>query len=72
MKGYPNLTPAAARVNAGLTQEEAARKIGTTKATIIKWEKGEVSPNMDKATVMAKVYGWPLQFIIFGKELTEA
>lgn len=72
MKGYPNLTPAAARVNAGYTQEEAAKKIGTTKATLIKWEKGEVSPSVDKATVMANVYGWPLQFIIFGKESTVA
>lgn len=72
MKGYPNLTPAAARVNAGYTQEEAAKIIGTTKATIVKWEKGEVSPNIEKATVMADAYGWPLQFIIFGKELTVA
>lgn len=71
MKGYPNITPAAARINAGYTQEEASKKIGTTKVSLIKWEKGEVSPQIDKAEAMAKLYGWPLQFIIFGKELTE-
>ncbi len=72
MREYPYLTPAAARVNAGMTQEAAAKEIGTTKATLIKWEKGEVSPNMEKAEIMARVYGWPLQFIIFGKKLTVA
>lgn len=72
MKGYPNITPAAARINAGLTQDEAAQKIGITKVTLIKWEKGYVSPNTEKAEAMARLYGWPLQFIIFGKELTVA
>jgi len=71
MEGYPNLTPAAARVNANMTQEEAANKIGVTKVTIIKWEKGEGSPNIEKAQALADVYRWPLQFIIFGKRLTE-
>lgn len=72
MKRYPYITPAAARVNAGYTQKEAAQMIGTTKATLIKWEKGSMSPNIEKAEAMAKVYCWPLQFIIFGKELTDA
>ena len=72
MNTYPNLTPAAARVNAGYTQEEAANIIGVTKATIVKWEKGETSPNIEKAQVMADAYHWPLQFIILGKGLTIA
>lgn len=31
---------AAARVNAGMTQEEVAKKMGISKQTIINWEKG--------------------------------
>ena len=72
MSTYPNITPAAARVNAGYTQEEAAARIGITKATLIKWEKGDTSPNIEKAQVMADVYQWPLQFIILGKKSTVA
>ena len=34
------ITLAAARVNAGFTQEEVAKKMGISKQTIINWEKG--------------------------------
>ena len=32
---------AAARVNAGMTQEDVAKKMGISKQTIINWEKGK-------------------------------
>ena len=35
----------AARVNAKLTQVEAAKKIGVTQNTIYRWEKGEIAPS---------------------------
>ena len=35
---------AAARVNAGLTQEDMAREMHLNKATIVNWEKGRVVP----------------------------
>jgi DNA-binding XRE family transcriptional regulator len=38
------ITMAAARVNAGLTQQELADKMQVTKQTIINWEKGRVIP----------------------------
>lgn len=65
MNGYPQITPAAARVNAGMTQESAAKEIGVTKATIVSWEKGATKPNLEKAQRMADVYKMPLQFILF-------
>jgi DNA-binding XRE family transcriptional regulator len=44
--GIPvQITLKAARVNAGLTQEEIASKIHVNKATIINWEKGKTSPS---------------------------
>ena len=36
----PKISLKAARVNAGLTQEQAARAIGKTKQTIVNWEAG--------------------------------
>lgn len=35
---------AAARVNAGLTQEDIARKMHLNKQTIVNWEKGRIIP----------------------------
>lgn len=66
------ITVAAARVNAGYTQEQAAKKIGVTKATLINWEKGKSIPQTDKAQIMADLYKIPLQFIIFEKKSTVA
>ena len=38
----PKITLKAARVNAGMTQDEAAGFLGKTKQTIVNWENGEV------------------------------
>lgn len=35
------ITLAAARVNAGMTQEDVARKMKVSKATIVNWENGK-------------------------------
>ncbi len=72
MENIMQITPAAARVNAGLTQEEAAKLIGVSKQTINNWESGKTIPGTDKAQVMADLYRMPLQFIIFGKKSTVA
>ena len=36
----PKITLKAARVNAGMTQDEAAGFLGKTKQTIVNWENG--------------------------------
>lgn len=46
----------AARVNAELTQEEAAAEMGVTKQTIINWEKGKVVPGIPEIEKMARLY----------------
>lgn len=53
----------AARVNAKLTQEEAARRQGVSRSTIIKWEKGKAIPTIPKLHKMAEVYGIPVDYI---------
>ena len=58
----------AARVNANLNLEEAAKAIGVTKNTLIGYESGKVSPRVDTAKKMADVYGMPIENINFYAE----
>lgn len=54
---------AAARVNAGMTQKEVAEKMGVSKVTIVNWEKGRTLPNMATARKLAELYSIPLDNI---------
>lgn len=54
---------AAARVNAGLTQEAAAKKMGVTKQTIINWEKGKIVPGIPEVEMLSRVYDIPQDYI---------
>ena len=66
----PKITLEAARVNAGLQQKDAAKQLGITPATLRSWENGDTMPDIDKAQAMAKLYGYPISYIFFGKKLT--
>ena len=46
----------AARVNANLTQQEAADKLGVSKHTIISWELGRAKPKKYAIIALAKIY----------------
>lgn len=50
---------AAARVNAGLTQEDVAKEFGVSKQTIINWEKGKSVPKIAEIMLLARVYKIP-------------
>ena len=58
---------AAARVNAELTLEQACKKLGVSKNTLIKWEKGLSCPTWDKVQLIGEVYRFPIDNIIFLK-----
>lgn len=60
-------TMKAARVNAGLTQEEAAKKLEVSKATLLGYENGKTVPRIDFAQKMAKLYQLSVDEIIFLK-----
>lgn len=47
----------AARVNAGLTQVEAAKKLGKSPNTIILWENGTIVPDRANLYLLAGIYG---------------
>ncbi|MCI8483465.1 MAG: helix-turn-helix transcriptional regulator [Lachnospiraceae bacterium] len=50
---------AAARVNAGLTQNDVAEKINVSKQTIINWEKGRVTPGIPEIEMLSRIYEIP-------------
>ena len=57
---------AAARVNAGLTQEQTAHIMQVDRSTVRRWEKGTKIPNYDESKQLSKVFGIPLDNIFFG------
>lgn len=48
---------AAARVNAEMTQDDVAKKMGLTRATIIAWEKGKKILKIWELDALCKIYG---------------
>lgn len=59
------ITPAAARVNAGMTQTDAAYKIGVSVGTLAAIEQGNSSPTLAVLKRIETVYGRPYAFIRF-------
>ena len=59
----PNLTLKAARVNAELTLDEAAERIGKSKQTIVNWEKGIASIKYCDLIKLSEIYDMPIEYI---------
>ncbi len=59
------ITLRAARVNAGITQKDAADAVGVSNKTMVKWEKGAAYPNVVQAFILCRLYGIPFDDIIF-------
>lgn len=56
---------AAARVNAEMTQTEAAKAMSVSKNTLVNWEKGKSKPSITQAKELASIYKIPLDYIFF-------
>ena len=54
-----------ARVDMGLTLEEAAKKLGITKNTLISYEKYRTIPDIRMGRAIAKLYGKSVNDLIF-------
>ena len=54
---------AAARVNAKLTQREVAEKMGISVNTLVNWELGRYEPTVSQARQLSDIYGIPLDNI---------
>ena len=60
---------AAARVNAGLYQREAAKRLGITPETLRNYERGKQVPNWTTVKAMERIYGISADNIFFGSKL---
>ena len=58
------------RTASSLTMEQLAEKIGKTKSTISKWEKGTRSPKIQEIEELANFFGIDPQIMMFGKSYT--
>lgn len=56
---------AAARVNAGKTQEDVSVEMHVSKNTVVNWEKGASEPTISQARRLAAYFNMPLDRIIF-------
>lgn len=69
----PQITLKAARVNAGYTQEEAAKLLDVSVSTLKNWEKGVTFPKQPKILAICNLYGVAYDNIIFlASELAES
>lgn len=55
----------ACRVQAGYKQRTAAKELGISEATLIAYETGKVSPNMETGQKMSELYGIPMDLMDF-------
>ena len=59
------LTLKAARVNSGLTQQDAAREIGISECTLSNYERGRSFPDVPTIKKIEEVYGVSYSELIF-------
>ena len=62
-KGFPKISLAAARVNANLSQDEAAKKIGVSRDTLRNYESGKTVPRWETVRKIEEVYHFPADYI---------
>lgn len=67
MKNFPRISLKAARVNADLSQQEAAKKLGISKATLQNYEAGNTVPDILLSHKIEEVYNFPIDYIFFGR-----
>lgn len=59
------VTLKAARTNADMTLETAAKAVNVTAQTLLNWEKGKSEPTIRQAYRLAEVYNADINDIIF-------
>lgn len=52
-----NIGFATARIKAGMSQTEAARRLGVDQSTVSYWETGKKTPRASKLARLAELYG---------------
>lgn len=65
------ITLQAARVNSGLTQEAIAKKMGVSRATVVKWENGKKEMNPAYLYAYCHITGFSEDDILLPEVSTE-
>ena len=60
------ITLKAARINAGMTQEKAAKMLEVSPVTLYNWENGKTSPTAKRLERICVVYGVPKEQLKLG------
>lgn len=63
-----DISLAAARVNAGFTQDQVAKKMHVSNKTVVNWENGKVEPSFASLCTLAMIYGVPVNCIRLPKK----
>lgn len=58
----------AARVNAGLTQKQAADQLKVSRITLAHWESGATAPSAKRVDAICELYGMSYEDICFAKK----
>ncbi|MDD4510515.1 MAG: helix-turn-helix transcriptional regulator [Oscillospiraceae bacterium] len=69
-KNY-KITLAAARVNAGMTQDDVAKRMHIGKQTIGNWENGKIIPGIPEIEMLSNLYNMPVDYIFLPHESTK-
>ena len=62
---HPKISLKAVRVNANLTQREAADRLGISLATLQNYENGVTTPDWNMVNKMEFIYQYPIDYIKF-------
>ena len=62
----------AARVNANLTQKQAADKMNIDKSTLSKWENGKTSPSAPQLFDLCEIYGCSIDDIFLNRKFAKS
>ena len=62
----------ALRIDAGLSQDELAARLGVSRQSVSKWETGPATPELEKLTAMSGLFGVTLDELVYGRRETEA
>lgn len=57
-----------ARLAAGMSVREAAKRLSVTDAAVYMWETGQMNPRTDRLPEIASVYGVSVDELLAGKE----
>lgn len=57
------------RKRRGMTQEQLAEILGTTRQAVSKWESGKSTPDLDYAIAMGKHFGVSMDYLLLGQDM---